>query len=617
MQNKIPLLTKNYHTLFSVVALAVIFYLSLQTGYLLFHTIVELFSIVIAFAVFIVTWNSRKILDNNYLFFVGIAAIFIASLDLMHTITYKGMNILGGDTFYANQFWVATRFIESVTLLLGFSFLKSRKKLNAEFIFLIYFIVSALLIASILYWKIFPICFIEGKGQTPFKIYSEYVIMSILVSAGILLFRRRRYFTKEVFELLAFSIGCTIISEFCFTLYVSNYGLSNQIGHYAKLLSFYLIYKANVVTGFNHPTQVIFKDLKDREEQYRTLAENLPEMIMRLDKKLNCIYSNNSIRKFIPNACDSLTDKNYTSIGLPEQLIEILKDALDQAAKEKTVQEVNFNLWRQGKEHFFSMQVVPENFSDSELETYLIICFDITSLKTAEQKLRELNITKDKLFSIIAHDLKNPFTSMLGFSDLLHKNAAELSSERIQHFAERMHNSAHQAYTLLENLLNWSRIQTGNLTPSKQVLDAAELVREALRLCSPMAETKGIAISVSENGERKIVADRQMINTVLRNLVTNAIKFTYPGGTISVETHEHEGMMLFSVIDSGMGIEKQYQGNVLKIDNKFSQSGTANEKGTGLGLVLCKEFVELNGGTIWFESEFGQGTSFHFTLPLV
>ncbi len=611
------LLSKNYHLAFGTVVLALIFIISLNQSYLLFHTIVELLSIIVAFAVFIVTWNSRKILDNNYLFLVGISYFFIGALDLLHTITFNGMQVIKGDGFYANQFWVATRFLESVTLLLGFWFLSWRKKLNADLIFLLYSVITAIIILSILYWKVFPVCFIAGKGQTPFKIYSEYAIILFLAVCIGMLIKRKKHFSESVYKFLLLSITFTIISEFCFTLYISNYSLSNEMGHYAKLISFYLIYRANVQTGFVQPTGIIFKNLKDSEEQYRTLAENIPEVIMRFDSSLNCIYSNGPAKRFFPVTRTGTEKIRYTDLGFPSAIEKLLSDTLENAERAGELHEVDFNLKADGDEYFFSMEIVPEYSNVTGLKTYLMICFDITTLKHAEKELRELNATKDKFFSIIAHDLKNPFTSLLGFSQLLSKNASKLDSDRVQQLAERMNESARQTYNLLENLLSWARIQTGNLSPVKQVLDAPDLLTEAIRVCSPGAVAKGIEISAEYVGNERTIADRQMINTVLRNIIINAIKFSYPGGEIALKVDLQGDMLLFSVTDAGMGIEEEHAEKVLTMDNNISRAGTANETGTGLGLILCKEFIEINGGRIWFESLVGEGTTFYFTLPAI
>ncbi|MRX48313.1 PAS domain S-box protein [Pedobacter sp. HX-22-1] len=593
----------------------IVLFMSIRESYLLFHTLVELFSVTVAFAVFIVTWNSRKILDNNYLFLVGIAYLFIGILDILHALTYKGMNIIKSTTFYANQFWIATRFLESITLLVGFWFLKRKHRLNADYIFIIYLLISSLLISSILYWKNFPICYVEGIGQTAFKIYAEYIIIFILISACYTLVKRQNYFDSKVFKLLFASLSFSILSEFCFTLYLTNDGVFNQIGHYGKLISFFLIYKANVETSFLNPTGILFKGLKDKEESYRTLAENLPELIIRLDKNFRCIYTNSALSKFTNLNSQHFLGKALFAMGLPDYFEQALMEILLSAQRDKSLKETKLDIVLDSKTYFFAIQIVPEYISDNEIETYLIICYDITQLKNTENHLQELNATKDKFFSIIAHDLKNPFNALIGFSELIYKNTEKYSTERIQQLGLRMYTSAKQAFNLLENLLSWSRIQTGNLVPKIQTLHAVDLLTETHQLFLAAADAKNISINLNYREFIYVNADRQMLNTVLRNLITNAIKFTHPNGKIELKLETKNQEVLFSISDNGIGIEKGYLDEIFKIENRYSKPGTADEKGTGLGLILAKEFIELHNGKIWVESEINKGTTFYFTLP--
>ncbi len=530
-------LSQKYQNIFIFLSLAVFFYITVQHGYLVFHVFIELITVVIAFSLFTITWNSRKMLDNQYLLLVGMSALFIGVLDTLHTITYKGMNIIVSPIFYANQFWVATRFLESITLLFAFLFLKRKIRLNLDIIYIVYSIITLIIILSILYWEIFPLCFVENVGQTKFKIYCEYVIIVILVAALILLLRNKHHFEKNSFYLLAASIFFAIVSEFCFTLYISNYGFSNQLGHYSKLLTFYLIYKANIEAGFVKPTETIFNNLKISEQNYRKLSEKY-----------------------------ELQSKNLSEQNME---LEVLL---------KQIRKLNEKLIEKNK------------------------------------KLDELNATKDKFFSIIAHDLKNPFTSILGFSEILSSNQ-NLSCEKIQYFAKIIHTISQQTYSLLENLLNWSRMQTGSLTPHFEEIPASELLTEIMFLCEKMTENKKIQLNLLNNVKTSVFADREMIKTVLRNLVINAIKFTYPDGRILVEVFENQEFIIFSVSDTGIGIEQQHLEKLFKIESKLSKLGTSEEKGTGLGLILCKEFVEKNNGKIWCESEIGKGSKFSFSLP--
>lgn len=605
----------NYRTIFTVGLLVLIFQISVKQNFLLFHTIVELSAIVIAFAVFIVTWNTRKIIDNNYLYFVGMAYIFIGTLDLLHTITYPGLNIIPGTIFYTNQFWIATRFLEALTFIMGFWFLKRKKVLNGDITILTYCMVTILLTLSILYWKIFPVCYVEGTGQTSFKITAEYVIIAMLFLAGCLLYSSRNSFSASVFRFLMLSLFFAILSEFCFTLYVSIFSLPTEIGHYAKLISFFLIYKANVETGFTKPTELIFKDLKDNEEKYRTLTENLPELIFRFDRSFRCLYTNYALEQFLALKHDSYTGMKLSHLGFPASFEHLLIKMLIAVKQTRVTQETNFDLNEGNYANSFSIQVIPEYGLEDHEGTYLVICYDITDLRITERRLLELNHTKDKFFSIIAHDLRNPFTSLISFSELIYKNVGRLSPEKIENLALRMNDSAKQAHILLENLLHWSKMQTGVLKPDLQELDVVELLNEIKHISSSTAVAKGIEIRVEELPSAKIVADKQMMNTILRNIIANAIKFSYANGCVVLKAADHQHEVLFSVMDSGIGIEKKNLDLLFKTDSSFSTPGTQNEIGTGLGLRLCREFVEISGGSIWLESEPGLGTTIYFTIP--
>jgi len=225
-------------------------YLSSLYNYLLFHSFAEIFSIVVAWTIFILAWNSRRIMDNNYLLFIGIAYLFIGALDLVHTLGYRGMEIFHGyGADLPTQLWIASRYMESLSLLIAPLFLARR--LRADLVLMIYALVTALVLGSVFYWHIFPTCFVEGIGLTPFKKISEYIISIILLGAITLLFQKRKEFDERVFRLLVAAMVVIIAAELAFTFYISTYGFSNLVGHYFKIISFYLIYKAIVETGLN------------------------------------------------------------------------------------------------------------------------------------------------------------------------------------------------------------------------------------------------------------------------------------------------------------------------------------------------------------------------------
>jgi len=256
-----------YITILAGAVVLVGLYLTSLYSYLLFHSLAETFSIVIACSIFVLAWNTRRFLDNNYLLLMGIAYLFIGGMDLVHTLAYKGMGVFQEyDANLSTQLWIATRYVESLSLLVAPLFL--RRKLRANFAFLGYTIVVALLLASI-FGRSFPDCYVEGAGLTPFKKVSEYIISIILLASVWLLLRNRRAFATDVLRWLVWSIIATIASELAFTFYVSVYGFPNLLGHFFKIVSFYLIYKAIIQTGLSRPFDFLFRDLKQRETVLR------------------------------------------------------------------------------------------------------------------------------------------------------------------------------------------------------------------------------------------------------------------------------------------------------------------------------------------------------------
>jgi two-component system sensor histidine kinase/response regulator len=227
-----------------------------------------------------------------------------------------------------------------------------------------------------------------------------------------------------------------------------------------------------------------------------------------------------------------------------------------------------------------------------------------------------LNASKDKFFSIISHDLRSPFATLLGFSQLLSENIKRYNLDEIKHRVERIRTSAENLYALLENLLTWSRIQRGAMEHNPENMSIIEIVEDNIMLFTSKAEEKQITLKKSLEPGTSVYSDRNMIHTVVRNLISNAMKFTHNGGTIEVSVQPHdEQYMEIAVADTGIGIKQEDLVKLFRIDVQYTNVGTAGESGTGLGLTLCKDLVEKNDGKIWVESEIGKGTTFRFILP--
>ncbi|UCH42444.1 MAG: PAS domain S-box protein [Dehalococcoidales bacterium] len=365
-------------------------YLASEYHYLLFHYLAEIFSITVGFSIFIVAWNSRRFLDNNYFLFIGIAYLFISGLDILHTLTYPGMNIIAGSgTNLAAQLWLCARYVEAGAFLIA-PFLLG-KRLNPYITFLSYILVISLLAGTIFYWGVFPDCFIEGTGLTSFKINSEYAICLILAGSMVILIQRRRHFDSGVLKLLLAAMAITIASELFFTIYVSAYGVPNLIGHFLKIISFYLMYKAIVETGLVAPYNILFRDLKQSEDQYRDLYDEAP----------NAFFSvgiDGRIERVNRSATELLGFSVSELIGRP--VLDLYADTTSGKTKAQDI----FNRFRSGQEvHgeelemrksdgtpvWIDLSVRPILDANRTVVLSQSIAVDITTRKQAEERIQQ------------------------------------------------------------------------------------------------------------------------------------------------------------------------------------------------------------------------------------
>ena len=237
-------------------------------------------------------------------------------------------------------------------------------------------------------------------------------------------------------------------------------------------------------------------------------------------------------------------------------------------------------------------------------------------LVESEDNLRQLNATKDKFFSIIAHDLKNPFNALLGFSEILATSAEEEKLSDVKEYSKAVNDSAEKLYRLIDNLLEWSRTQTGKTPFNPNSFSVNQLINDELGIQSQTLRNKSITVQMTAHDPIMAYGDKTLIGTVIRNLISNAIKFSFPGGKIWIAYRIYNEHVEIAITDSGIGIAPERIPNLFKLESSQSTQGTWNEKGTGLGLLICKEFVKKNNGNIWAESQLNKGTTFFFTVPI-
>jgi len=370
-------------------------------------------------------------------------------------------------------------------------------------------------------------------------------------------------------------------------------------------------------------------ELEEREKQYKLLADNVKDVIFTLDLNLNYTYispSIKSLRGYEPSellgkpVLNTLSPESYSRITkiFKEEFEKIEKGELsDERLFEVELVHRNNNLiWTEIKASFiFDSQKKPigilgvtRNVNDRKLAE--------NELLKKNMELNEANAQKDKFFSIIAHDLKSPFGHILNFSSLLKDHYRLYSEDKRIQFIDLINKSSHQIYLLLENLLDWSRSQGGKMDFFPQKIKLEKVTTDVVELLNNSAVSKNISLIKNIPSKATLYADEYMLKTILRNLIGNAVKFTPEGGKVRIEVMEEKGRWVISVIDNGIGMDIIHTHSLFNLNGNISKSGTKGEKGTGLGLLLCKEFVEIHGGKIWVESTLKKGSTFSFTIPV-
>jgi two-component system sensor histidine kinase/response regulator len=238
-----------------------------------------------------------------------------------------------------------------------------------------------------------------------------------------------------------------------------------------------------------------------------------------------------------------------------------------------------------------------------------------TILEEQKEELAQLNASKDKFFSIIAHDLRSPLTALLTYTRFAAESLTSFSQDELQEMVDNLRDTSENLYELLENLLDWSRIQGGMMKFYPQKVNIRDVLRRNLALFEPNARQKQIILKSSIQEKMFAYVDEKMVDAIIRNLISNALKFTPTNGHIEVNASQNEEFLKVSVADTGIGVSKEDLPKLFRIDERYRDSGTEGEMGTGLGLILCKELIEKSGGQIWAESEIGKGSTFIFTLP--
>ncbi len=364
--------------------------------------------------------------------------------------------------------------------------------------------------------------------------------------------------------------------------------------------------------------KIILRKLRESETNARAIMESTDDFIILLNREGTVLDTNEAHARRMHMTREEMLGKNlfdFLPAAIAEKRLTLIHQSLD-TGKIIHGEDVRDGIYNE-------YVIYPIHYQNETTDKVGVFSRDVTrqrqtleALSLSETRYRELNMMKDKFLSIIAHDLKNPFNAIIGFSDVIKERIEEKDYQEVGRYAGIIHESSNRILDLLTNLLEWSRSQTGKMEFNPEYLDLTRLIGDVASLLEDSAHQKSITIVNNISRKYIVSADRPMISTVVRNLISNAIKFTKPGGAVTITAEQTPADVIVTIRDTGVGIDQASLGKLFRIDESYSTYGTAKEKGTGLGLILCKEFIDKHDGKIWAESEAGSGSAFSFSLPV-
>ncbi len=510
----------------------------------------------------------------------------------------------GYGTNLPTQFWIAARYLESFSLLAAPFYLRHRFK--PARIFVVYILISGLLIFSIFYGDVFPACFAEGSGLTLFKKASEYLICLILLCALFFLYTERKTLRKGVFLILSASILVTMASELAFTLYVDPYGLFNQLGHFLKLISFYLIYRAIVVTALVEPYDLLFRELRQSEERFRGIVENSPFGYYRVGRDGLWQYVNPVWERMHGLSLKEVEGKPF-EITQPEGEMEQAQEYVRRALAGESITGEFSRLSASGEveHHAFNIQPVREGDEIVAIEGFIA---DITQRKRMEEEIKRINRELEVYADMVSHDLRGPISVIQSASSILEELMMDCTDSATAAVAakvlETIRESSDRAEGLIDNLLKLSK--HGGIPGVVFAVNVREVVEKVIGEKGEWLEERGAKVNIDED-LGVIRADPIHIYQIFTNLLTNAVVHNDSSRPEVIITHEEKaGAHLYRVKDNGPGVPED------EAEKIFIPFYRGDETGSGMGLAIVKKLVSLYRGEIRVYND--EGACFEFTL---
>lgn len=643
------------------IGIILVFYNIAFQNYLLFHVVTELCSIIIGFTIFVITKNTHKVAQNNYFMFLGISFLIISGFDMIHILTFDGMNIISGTSLNLSiQFRVTARVLQAISFLVFALMIKRQDKpVKLRNLLNLYYTFSVLLFLAIA-GGVFPKLYIEAKGFTGAKFIIEILIVVLLIAVIASLIKNKKGLYENISLYLIASLVVFALSEICFSTYIRSQDVINITGHNFKLIGYYLIYKAIIQTTLENPYNVLFYRLTE----INSSLEIKTRLLMKINEKLNdeiserkCIEEKlreskrnyQALLDFLPYAIivHSFRKIMYVNNAAIKLLkLRDYKEILDTDVME-FVHPDSYSMCEERMSRVYQNEVteltemkfvasdgsiidvetmdVPYKFKDKQ--SNLVVIGDISARKKAQEKEKALKEAmdydriKNEFMANISHELRTPLNVIFGTAQIIELYSQNdticENKKNIARYSKSLKQNCYRMLRLVNNLIDLTKIDSGFLKLNIQNHNIVSVVEDVTLSVAEYIESKNINIQFDTDVEEKYSAfDTDAIERIMLNLLSNAVKFTPEDGSILVNISDKEEYILISVKDSGIGIPDEMLEVIFDRFRQVDKSLARNTEGSGIGLNLVKSLVELQGGEISVKSKCGEGSEFIVKLPV-